>query len=194
MRIRSADFIDGTFEEVRSSLNVSSEGCYFLTFHDRYYVGMRLRIAPANEPRNESAWEERGVVVRVDRRGSGFGVAVAFAKTVASRGQTMPASPGKRERRSGVRQLFVTSADIIDVRTDARSRMRTADLSTQGCYIDTLNPLPLDATVRLQIQKENVTMELRCRVISSHPGSGDGAGFRRNRARTTFGTGQVVGE
>jgi PilZ domain len=55
--------------------------------------------------------------------------------------------------------------------------VRTADLNTSGCYIDTLNPLPLETTVRLQIQKESATVEFRARVISCHPGSGMGLVF-----------------
>jgi hypothetical protein len=55
--------------------------------------------------------------------------------------------------------------------------MRTADLSTGGCYIDTLNPFPLNTPIRLQIQKESATVEFRARVISCHPGSGMGLVF-----------------
>src|ERR1017187_8595668 len=68
MRIRQADFGDGSFEEVRCTLNMSRDGLCFLTPHDRYHVGMRLRIAPAAEPGTEGAWGSQGNVVRVDRR------------------------------------------------------------------------------------------------------------------------------
>jgi PilZ domain len=184
MRIRAADYTDGSFEEVRSTLNFSRNGFYFFTSYERYYAGMRLRIAPAAELGTEGTWENLGQVVRVHRQGAGFGVAVALLNPAASRGQAA-ASPGqaaapsasKQERRSAARQSFVASTEVIDVRTGDRSRVRTADLSTQGCYIDTMNPLPLDSTARLRIEKENVTVEFRARVISSHPGSGMGLEF-----------------
>jgi hypothetical protein len=177
IRIRPADFSCGSFEEVRSTLNVSRNGFYFQTPHDRYHVGMRLRFAPAAEPGTEGDWGDKGDVVRVDRHGNGFGVAVVLTKPAERRGQTRPASADKRERRSAARQQFIASTEVIDVQTGMRSRMRTADLSTQGCYINTQNPLPLDATVRLQIEKENSTVEFRARVISSHQGSGMGLIF-----------------
>jgi hypothetical protein len=164
MRIRAADYTDGSFEEVRSTLNFSRNGFYFFTSYERYYAGMRLRIAPAVELGTEGTWENLGQVVRVHR-------------PAASRGQAASPSASKQERRSAARQSFVASTEVIDVRTGDRSRVRTADLSTQGCYIDTMNPLPLDSTARLRIEKENVTVEFRARVISSHPGSGMGLGF-----------------
>ena len=140
MRIRAADYTDGSFEEVRSTLNFSRNGFYFFTSYERYYAGMRLRIAPAAELGTEGDWENQGQVVRVHRQGDGFGVAVVLLNPAASRGQAGQAaapSASKQERRSAARQSFVASTEVIDVRTGDRSRVRTADLSTQGCYIDT---------------------------------------------------------
>jgi hypothetical protein len=171
MRIRAADFNDGSFEEVCSTLNFSRCGLYFLTPHDRYRVGMRLRVTPANQQATEGAWEHQGKVVRVHRQGTHFGVAVFLSDQAPS------SSPIETERRSAARPLFVASTEIIDVHTGERSRVRTADLSTRGCYIDTLNPLPLHATARLQIQKENEGVEFQAKVVSSHLGSGMGLVF-----------------
>lgn len=177
MLIRPADFNEGSFEEVCNTVDFSRDGFYFLTRHDRYSSGMRLRVAPA-EQRSDSAWENFGKVVRVTRRGTGFGVAVALASSAAS---GAPAGAGstanQRERRSAARSPFVATTEILDVQTGECSRVRTADLSTQGCYIDTLNPLPVGATVRLQIEKESDVLEFRGRVVSSHNGSGMGVVF-----------------
>jgi hypothetical protein len=177
MRVRAADFNDGSFEEVCNTLNFSRDGLYFLTPHDRYSVGMRLRIAPASQQGTEGAWENLGKVVRVHRQGSGFGVAVVLSNHAAPRAPIAPASTNEGERRSAARSHFIASTEIIDVHTGERCRVRTADLSTRGCYIDTLNPLPLAATVRLQIEKENETVEFRAKVVSSHQGSGMGLVF-----------------
>ena len=178
LRIRPTAFNDGSFEEVRSTLNVSREGFYFLTHHDRYYKGMRLRIAPASASLADAAWEKGGEVVRVHRQAGSFGVAVVLSKH--SRVPTSSVQSGqtnKNERRSAQRQPFIATAEVIDVHIGMGSVVRTADLSTDGCYIDTLNPFPLDATVRLQIQKESATVEFRARVTSYHPGSGMGLVF-----------------
>jgi hypothetical protein len=176
MLIRAADFNDGSFEEVCSTVNFSRDGFYFLTTHNRYSVGMRLRISPATQPGNEGAWENFAKVVRVHRQGAGFGVGVVLSNDSASAGQTAPAASTK-DRRSAARAHFVATTEIIDVQTGEHCRMRTADLSTRGCYIDTLNPLPVAATVRLQIQKENEAAEFRAKVVSSHIGSGMGLVF-----------------
>jgi hypothetical protein len=177
MRIRAADFNDGNFEEVCSTVNFSRDGLYFLTPRDRYRVGMRLRIAAATTRGTEATWENLGKVVRVHREEGRFGVAVFLENHGASGVQATSAPANNCERRSGARSHFVASTEIIDVHTGERSRVRTADLSSRGCYIDTLNPLPLAATVRLQVEKENETIEFRAKVVSSHLGSGMGLVF-----------------
>jgi PilZ domain-containing protein len=177
LRIRPADFNDGSFEEVRSTANASRDSFYFFTPHDRYYKGIRLLITPASASPT-GAWEKVGEVVRVDRQGAGFGVAVVFSKhSTVSGDRVQSPQPGKNERRCAQRQPFVATTEIIDVRTGGRSWMRTADLSMNGCYIDTLNPFPLHTVVRLQIQKENASVEFCARVITCHPGSGMGLVF-----------------
>ena len=178
LRIRPAAFNDGSFEEVRSTLNASRDGFYFVTPDDRYYKGMRLRITPASASPTGADWEEGGEVVRVHRQGAGFGVAVVLSKhSTVSSGSVQSGKANENERRSARRQPFIATTEIIDVHTGGRSLARTADLSTGGCYIDTLNPFRLDTTVRIQIQKERAIVEFRARVISSHPGSGMGLVF-----------------
>ncbi len=177
MLIRSADFNGGSFEEICSTVNFSRGGFYFLTLHDRYRVGMRLRVSQATQSGTEDNWEHLGRVVRVHRQGSGFGVAVFLSPQEASRVEAAPASANSSERRATARTTFVASTEIIDAHTGERVRVRTADLSTRGCYIDTLNPLPVASTVRLQIEKDNQTVGFRAKVVSSHIGSGMGLVF-----------------
>jgi hypothetical protein len=178
VRIRPADFNDGSFEEVRGTANASRDSFYFFTPHDRYYKGMRLLITPASALQQTGAWEKASEVVRVDCRGAGFGVAVVFSKhSTVSSDRVQSQQPGENERRGAQRRPFIATAELIDVQTGMRCLMRTADLSTGGCYIDTLNPFPLGSPVRLQIQKEGATVEFRARVTSCHPGSGMGLRF-----------------
>jgi len=138
---------------------------------------MRLLITPAAASPT-GAWEKASEVVRVERHGAGFGVAVVFSKhSTVPNGHLQSGQPDKRERRCTQRQPFIATTEVIDVRTGGRSWARTADLSMSGCYIDTLNPFPLDTIVRLRIQKESATVELCSRVISCHPRSGMGLVF-----------------
>jgi hypothetical protein len=177
LRIRPADFNDGNFEEVRSTLNASRDSFYFFTPQDRYYKGMRLLITPASASPT-GAWEKAGEVVRVDRQGAGFGVAVVFSKhSTVSSDRVRSRQPSENERRRTQRQPFIATTEIIDVRTGGHIWVRTADLSMSGCYIDTLNPFPLGTILRLQIQKENATSGFCAKVISCHPGSGMGLVF-----------------
>jgi PilZ domain len=177
LRIRPADFNDGSFEEIRSTLNASRDSFYFFTPYDRYHKAMRLFVAPASASSND-AFEKASEVVRVHRRGSGFCVAVVFSKpaTVSSHVQFDRQSVEK-ERRFTQRQLFVATTELIDVRTGGHSWERIVDLSTGGCYIDTLNPFPLNTIVRLRIQRQSATVELCAKVTWCHPGSGMGLLF-----------------
>ena len=50
VRVRTADFQDGTFEEVRITQNASRKAIYFFTTLDRYYKGMRLYVASPYDP------------------------------------------------------------------------------------------------------------------------------------------------
>lgn len=80
VRIRTADFTDGNFEEVRTTQNASRKAVYFVTHVDRYYKGMRVRITSPYDPNNGSGnLEQMGEVVRVHRKEVGYGVAIALS-------------------------------------------------------------------------------------------------------------------
>src|SRR5258707_13407496 len=77
VRIRTADFNDGNFEEVKMTQNASRKAIYFLTQLDRYYKGMRVRVTSPYDPGAGAAnLEQVGEVARVHRRADGYGVAV----------------------------------------------------------------------------------------------------------------------
>ncbi len=66
------------------------------------------------------------------------------------------------------------------MRSGERRQARvTGLLSARGCYIDTLNPLPLQCRppVQLQIEKGDACVEFRGKVVASHPGLGMGLVF-----------------
>lgn len=182
--LRPLDFSDGSFEEVRTTLNASRSALYFFTKLDRYYKGMRLRITSPYGPFTGSGnWEDTGEIVRVHRKVDGFGVAVllsshrnlATADPLAQPPQRM--NTGDLERRRDLRCSFIAPAELIDTRAGVRIQARTSDLSINGCYIDTLNPLPVGASVRLRIHKDNQLFDARASVSSQHPGSGMGLVF-----------------
>jgi hypothetical protein len=66
---------------------------------------------------------------------------------------------------------------MVEMRTGTRIQARTSDLSPQGCYVDTLNPLPMGSAVRLQIHRAGLILDVLANVTSRHVGSGMGLEF-----------------
>jgi hypothetical protein len=87
------------------------------------------------------------------------------------------ASTAPSERRNGTRAPFIAPIDMVEMRTGSRIQARTSDLSLQGCYVDTLNPLPIGAAVRLQMQRGGMILDVLANVSSRHAGSGMGLVF-----------------
>ena len=190
VRIRTADGEDGDFEEIRTTLNASKKAIYFFTPLNGYYKGMKLRVTFPYDANASTNLEQVGKVVRVHRRGTGFGVAVAL--TTDSEGEQTSAyaqihvepvvrqdksEKPKEERRCAMRCSFIAPVELIEMRSGTRLKARTADLSLHGCYVDTLNPLPAGSAVRLQVHRGEEMLEVMARVTSQHPGSGMGLEF-----------------
>jgi hypothetical protein len=196
VRIRTADFNDGNFDEVKMTQNASRKAIYFFTQLDRYYKGMRVRVtSPFDAREGATNLEQVGEVARVHRRDDGYGVAVAIlsgvqvtstqsgssspspvGQSASSNGAAM-ASTAPSERRCAKRSPFIAPVEIVEMRTGSRIRARTSDLSPQGCYVDTLNPLPVGSAVRMQIQRGGLILDVLANVSSRHVGSGMGLVF-----------------
>src|SRR5260221_5364356 len=102
VRIRSADFNDGNFDEVRMTQSASRKAIYFFTELNRYYKGMRARVtSPYNPKEGAVNLEQIGEVARVHKRADGYGVAVLLlasaqpseTSSVASTATLSPANP-----------------------------------------------------------------------------------------------------
>lgn len=193
-RIRSADFTDGNFDEVRITQNASRKAIYFFTELNRYYQGMRVHVTSPYDPRPGAVnLEQMGEVARVHAREDGYGVAVIlFAGAQPSQRQSANSSPtaspansrvrgeastAPSERRCATRSPFIAPVELVEMDTGSRIRARTSDLSPQGCYVDTLNPLAVGAAVRLQIQRAGFVLNVLANVTSRHIGSGMGVEF-----------------
>jgi hypothetical protein len=195
VRIRTADFDDGNFDEVRMTQNASRKAIYFFTELNRYYKGMRVRVtSPYDAKAGAANLEQIGEVARVHRRADGYGVAVVIlnnAKPTAPTQSTGPstdtssanpqitgiASTAPSERRCATRSPFIAPVEMFEMRTGSRIQARTSDLSPQGCYVDTLNPLALGSAVRLQIHRAGLILDVLANVSSRHVGSGMGLEF-----------------
>jgi hypothetical protein len=193
-RIRTANDNDGGFAEVKITQNASRKAIYFFTKLDRYYKGLRVRVTCPYDPTAGAAnLEQIGEVARVHNRGDCYGVAVALmqckqptamqsagpstsSQPASAPGATVAATPPK-ERRCGKRAPFIAPVEMVEMQTGSRIKARTSDLSPQGCYVDTLNPLPVGASVRLQIHREGLILDAVAAVSARHAGSGMGLVF-----------------
>src|SRR6266446_345524 len=194
IRIRSADFNDGNFDEIRLTQNASRKAIYFFTELNRYYKGMRVRVTSPHDPSAGAVnLEQIGEVVRVHRREDGYGVAVALL-ACAQLASTQPDGPrpvasstsfffndtattAPSERRYATRLPFIAPVEMVEMCTGSRIQARTSDLSAHGCYVDTLHPLPVGAAVRLQIHRAGLILDALANVSARHAGSGMGLVF-----------------
>jgi hypothetical protein len=81
------------------------------------------------------------------------------------------------QARKAPRFPFIASVDVIELHTDTRLKARTSDLSRQGCYVDTLNPLPNGTTLRLHFTHQAQELDAVGRVVHSQPNMGMGIEF-----------------
>jgi hypothetical protein len=81
------------------------------------------------------------------------------------------------DRRIHPRYEFVAAVEVRVAESGARIETRVRDLSQQGCYVDTNNPLPLGTVTDVRITKGTQLFEARTRVVYSRAGKGMGLMF-----------------
>jgi hypothetical protein len=83
-----------------------------------------------------------------------------------------------RERRRSPRYFFFASAELLEPQSDVRIASRVSELSRNGCYLDMMNPFPVNTVVLLKIWKEesNILHTKGC-VVYSQPNQGAGVAF-----------------
>jgi PilZ domain-containing protein len=97
----------------------------------------------------------------------------------ARRGGPVSSSPPQAEpdRRTHPRYAFHATAEVADTQSTARTKTRVRDLSQQGCYLDTDNPLPLGTTANVRMTKGAKSLDVQARVVFNQPGKGMGLMF-----------------
>src|SRR5467141_2783524 len=81
------------------------------------------------------------------------------------------------DRRIHPRYEFIAAVEVVAAESGARIETRVRDLSQQGCYVDTNNPLPLGTVTDVRITKGTQLFEARGRVVYSRVGKGMGLVF-----------------
>lgn len=87
-----------------------------------------------------------------------------------------PATSGA-ERRYSARYTFNAAAETLDLDTGARSSGRLTELSSDGCFIATSQPLALRSRVNLRVSREKETVGVLATVRTVKPGAGMGLEF-----------------
>ena len=81
------------------------------------------------------------------------------------------------ERRRGARLPFIASAEVVDAQSGTKMNVRVSELSSHGCYLDTINSLPIGSHIQLKIVTDTETFEAPATVIYAHPNFGMGVAF-----------------
>ena len=78
------------------------------------------------------------------------------------------------DRRDAPRFALILAAEVVEISTGATLTARSSDVSRNGCYIDTLNPVPVGSQVRVQLRRGELVFETAARVVYICPGLGMG--------------------
>jgi hypothetical protein len=83
----------------------------------------------------------------------------------------------RADRRSHPRYAFTAAIEIAAAEPSQRIKTRVRDLSQQGCYVDTDNPLPLGTAADVRITKGTKSLAAQVRVVYNQPHKGMGLMF-----------------
>lgn len=81
------------------------------------------------------------------------------------------------EMRRATRYALIATVVTLELNTGTRMTSQTADVSAVGCYVDTLNPLPVGSTVKLWITHNNETFATIGTVVYAKSNLGMGIEF-----------------
>jgi hypothetical protein len=81
------------------------------------------------------------------------------------------------ERRRTPRYVFFASAELLELQSEVRVASRVSELSLNGCYLDMMNPFPVDTMVLLKIWAEEKLLIAKSKIVYSQPNMGAGVLF-----------------
>jgi len=88
-----------------------------------------------------------------------------------------PQKSGGRESRAQIRFPFTAAAEIYELHSQTRVTGRCSDLSSGGCYIDTLSPFAVGTIVRVRLERGLHEFEAAAVVAYAHVSMGMGLTF-----------------
>ncbi|MBZ5700841.1 MAG: PilZ domain-containing protein [Acidobacteriia bacterium] len=81
------------------------------------------------------------------------------------------------ERRAAPRYSLILAAEIHVEASNTKAAARSSDISSTGCYLDTLNPLPTGTSLILRLTQSGEHFITHARVVYAIPGMGMGVAF-----------------
>ena len=74
--------------------------------------------------------------------------------------------------------MFFAAAELLEEKSDVRVASRVSELSLHGCYLDMMNPFPVNTSIRLKIwTSEDNVFQTKGSVIYSQTNMGAGVKF-----------------
>jgi len=80
-------------------------------------------------------------------------------------------------QRAVPRYTFVATTELIDSATATHLSGRVTEISRQGCYVDTLNALPVGTSLNVLISRDQGIFVTKGEIIYVHEGFGMGVVF-----------------
>ena len=106
-----------------------------------------------------------------------FTATVETATVQEKKAASPSVAPTGADRRTHPRYEFVAAVEVVAAESGARIETRVRDLSQQGCYVDTSNPLPLGTVTDVRIRKGAQLFAAHARVVYSRANKGMGLVF-----------------
>jgi hypothetical protein len=94
-----------------------------------------------------------------------------------SMNENMSSGTTVEDRRRMKRHAFSATTEVSDLASGARLTTRAADLSVQGCYLDSLNPFAIGSKIQVRILWGGAELKCAAVVRDSQPGMGMGVSF-----------------
>src|ERR1700730_15536424 len=103
-------------------------------------------------------------------------------EAVATRLAGLGLSASSSNRRIQSRHACRLGADVFRMGEGVPYRCTLSDISTGGCYVETLSPFPMHTVVDLVVRTQDMKLRVRGSVQVVHPGVGMGGQFSLNTA------------
>ena len=81
------------------------------------------------------------------------------------------------QQRTVPRYTFVATAELTDTASAIKLSGRVTEISRKGCYVDSLNVLPVGTSLKMYIFRDEGTFETKGKIIYVHDRIGMGVVF-----------------